>query len=352
MLTLLTQEQVLEALKTVNEPFINKNIVEIDGVREIKITEKLVSVKVAISKEATADQLKLQQQIVAAIKSVGAESVGLRFEQLTAEEVSKLGVEQKQAPKSLLDPGVKTVFIAVASGKGGVGKSTVSVNLATSLARLGKKVGILDADIYGFSVPDMMGIQEKPVVKGERIYPITRFGVQVISMGFFVEDNSPIIWRGPMLGKMINNFFTQVEWDDLDYLILDLPPGTGDVALDVHQMLPSSKEIIVTTPHPTAAFVAARAGSMALKTDHEILGIVENMAYYESKLTGEREFVFGHGGGERLAKDLKTDILAQIPLGQPDIDENDFAPSVYAADHPIGQTYMKMAQKVIDKIEG
>jgi ATP-binding protein involved in chromosome partitioning len=352
VLTLLSQEQVLEALKTVNEPFINKNIVEIDGVREIKITEKLVSVKVAISKEATADQLKLQQQIVAAIKSVGAESVGLRFEQLTAEEVSKLGVEQKQAPKSLLDPGVKTVFIAVASGKGGVGKSTVSVNLATSLARLGKKVGILDADIYGFSVPDMMGIQEKPQVKGERIYPITRFGVQVISMGFFVEDNSPIIWRGPMLGKMINNFFTQVEWDDLDYLILDLPPGTGDVALDVHQMLPSSKEIIVTTPHPTAAFVAARAGSMALKTDHEILGIVENMAYYESKLTGEREFVFGHGGGERLAKDLKTDILAQIPLGQPDVDEKDFAPSVYAADHPIGKTYMKMAQKVIDKIEG
>lgn len=348
---LLTQEEILDALKTVNEPFINKSIVEIDGVREIKIKEKFVSVKVAISKEASQDQLKLQQEIVAAIKNAGADSVGLRFEELTDEEISKLGIEKKQAPRSLLDEGVKTKFIAVTSGKGGVGKSTVSVNLATSLVRLGKKVGILDADIYGFSVPDMMGIQEKPKIRGERIFPVNRLGVQVISMGFFVEDNSPIIWRGPMLGKMINNFFSQVEWDDLDYLILDLPPGTGDVALDIHQMLPSSKEIIVTTPHPTAAFVAARAGVMAIKTDHEILGIVENMAYYKSQLTGEKEFVFGQGGGERLAKELKTDILAQIPLGQPEIDEKDFAPSIYAEEHPIGEIYMKMAQKVIDKTE-
>lgn len=349
---MLTQEQVLDALKTVKEPFLNKSIVEIDGVKEIKIKEGLVSVKIAISKTGTAEQMKLQGEIVNVIKQAGAESVGLRFEQFTDEELSNLGVEAQKEPKSLLDEGVKTTFIAVTSGKGGVGKSTVSVNLATSLARLGKKVGIIDADIYGFSVPDMMGIEDKPKVKGERIYPVNRFGVQVISMGFFVHDNSPIIWRGPMLGKMLNNFFTQVEWDDLDYLILDLPPGTGDVALDVHQMLPSSKEIIVTTPHPTAAFVAARAGVMALKTDHEILGIVENMAYFKSQLTGEKEFVFGQGGGERLAKELQTDILAQIPLGQPEIDENDFAPSIYAPEHPIGQLYTKMAQKVINKIEG
>src|SRR5699024_5679971 len=140
------------------------------------------------------------------------------------------------------------------------GKSTVTVNLAVSLMRLGKKVGIIDADIYGFSVPDMMGAEERPVVRGEKIFPPERFGIKLISMGFFVEDNSPVIWRGPMLGKMLKNFFHEVEWgDDLDYLLLDLPPGTGDIAMDVHDLLPSCHEIIVTTPHPTAAFVAARA---------------------------------------------------------------------------------------------
>lgn len=141
----------------------------------------------------------------------------------------------------------------------------------------------------------MMGITNRPEVIKERIIPVERFGVKVISMGFFVEDNTPIIWRGPMLGKMLTSFMDEVEWGELDYLLLDLPPGTGDVALDVHSMLPTSKEIIVTTPHPTAAFVAARAGAMALRTEHEILGVIENMSYFESRLTGEKEYVFGKG---------------------------------------------------------
>src|SRR5699024_5732406 len=142
-----------------------------------------------------------------------------------------------------------------------------------SLMRLGKKVGIIDADISGFSESDMMGIENIPSVRGEKIIPVGRFGVNVISMGFFVEDHSLNIWRGPMLGKMLNNFFNEVEWGDLDYLLLDLPPGTGDIAMDVHELIPSCNEVIVTTPHPTAAFVAARAGQMALKTDHKILGV-------------------------------------------------------------------------------
>ena len=240
----------------------------------------------------------------------------------------------------------KTTFVAIASGKGGVGKSTVSVNLAVALARLGKKVGLIDADIYGFSVPDMMGITKRPEVIGEKIIPVERFGVKVISMGFFVEDNAPVIWRGPMLGKMLNNFFTEVEWGDLDYLLLDLPPGTGDVALDVHSMLPACKEIIVSTPHPTAAFVAARAGAMALQTDHEIIGVVENMAYFESVKTGEKEYVFGRGGGEKLAEELRVPLLGKIPLQQPDWNDDDFAPSVYAADHPIGRIYTDIGQEV------
>ena len=226
----------------------------------------------------------------------------------------------------------------------------MSVNLAVSLARLGKKVGLIDADIYGFSVPDMMGITDRPVVKENKLIPVERFGVKVISMGFFVEDNSPIIWRGPMLGKVLNQFFNDVQWGDLDYLLLDLPPGTGDVALDVHTMLPTCKEIIVTTPHPTAAFVAARAGVMALKTEHEILGVVENMAYFESKLTGEKEYVFGQGGGEKLAEELNTKVLGQLPLAQPDWNEEDFAPSVYQEDHRLGKIYKEIAEKVIDAL--
>lgn len=348
---MITEEQVIEALKGVVDPYFQKSLVELEAIRDLKIKDGLVSLKLAIAQPGTAEQMQLQQQVVNAVKGAGAESVGLRFEQFTEEEMKKHGAHLEEK-KTLLDKTDEVNFIAVTSGKGGVGKSTVSVNLAVSLARKGKKVGIIDADIYGFSVPDMMGIEEAPTVRGQRIYPVERFGVQVISMGFFVQDNSPIIWRGPMLGKMLNNFFTEVEWsDELEYLILDLPPGTGDVALDVHNMLPTSKEVIVTTPHATAAFVAARAGAMALKTNHEILGVVENMSYFESKKTGEKEYIFGKGGGEKLAEELKTDLLAQIPLGQPDIDEDDFAPSVYAEDHPIGKIYMDIAQKVIEKTE-
>lgn len=197
----------------------------------------------------------------------------------------------------------------------------------------------------------MMGIMNRPIVRGDKIIPVERFGVQVISMAFFVEDNAPVVWRGPMLGKMLNNFFQEVEWGSLDYLLLDLPPGTGDVALDVHTLLPTSKEIIVTTPHPTAAFVAARAGAMAIKTEHEILGVIENMSYFESKLTGQKEYVFGKGGGQKLAEDLQVPLLGQIPLEQPDWDEEDFAPSVYNENHPIGKTYLDIARKVIEITE-
>ena len=186
---------------------------------------------------------------------------------------------------------------------------------------------------------------------GKKIIPVDRFGIKVISMGFFVEDNSPIIWRGPMLGKMLNNFFNEVEWGDLDYLLLDLPPGTGDIAMDIHELIPSCSEIIVTTPHPTAAFVAARAGQMALETDHKILGVVENMAYFESEKTGEKEYVFGSGGGDNLAAALKTKVLGRLPLNQPYLDEDVFAPSIYQEDHPNGKEYHLIAAKIIAQLE-
>ncbi len=324
---MLTKEEVIELLNNVRDPFLHATLKETEGIVEVTIREekKHVSVKLAIGEPNTAEQMTLQQEIVGILKKNGANTVGLRFEQLP-EEIIKKYQPTSEETDSILAGEKQPHFVAIASGKGGVGKSTVTVNLAMSLMRLGKKVGIIDADIYGFSVPDMMGIENIPAVRGEKIIPVERFGVKVISMGFFVEDNSPIIWRGPMLGKMLNNFFNEVEWGDLDYLLLDLPPGTGDIAMDVHELIPSCNEVIVTTPHPTAAFVAARAGQMALKTDHKILGVVENMAYFESELTGEKEYVFGSGGGDNLADVLKTKVLGRLPLNQPYLDEDVFAP--------------------------
>lgn len=354
---MLTVESVKEILSKIKEPSIQASIIELGLVRDIRVNEGNVSVKLAVIQEGSPEQMQLQQEVVNALKGAGANSVGLRFEAMTEEEKNRLAQQlgaQQGSPQgsasgaNLLTPQSATSFIAVTSGKGGVGKSTVTVNLAHALNRLGKRVGVIDADIYGFSIPDMMGIEERPQVQGETIYPVEKNGIKVMSMGFFVEDNSPVIWRGPMLGKMLKNFFTEVEWGELDYLILDLPPGTGDVALDVHQMLPQSKEIIVTTPHTTAAFVAARAGAMALKTNHEILGVVENMSYYALP-NGERDYIFGQGGGKKLADVLKSELLAQVPLGQPH--DGSETHSIYPADSLIGEIYGELGQKIIHKLK-
>jgi ATP-binding protein involved in chromosome partitioning len=350
---LINEQQVRELVGQLQDPFLHKTLLETNGLKEISVKEEKnhVSVKLAIAKTNTAEQMQLQMKVVDVLKGAGVGTVGIRFEELPQEVLTQFrGTTTESAAQDLLSPLNKVEFISIASGKGGVGKSTVSVNLAIALARLGKKVGLIDADIYGFSVPDMMGIKQSPVIRGESIIPVERFGVKVISMGFFVEDNAPVVWRGPMLGKVLDQFFKDVEWGELDFLLLDLPPGTGDVALDIHQMLPSSKEIVVTTPHPTAAFVAARAGAMAIQTNHEVLGVIENMSWFESKNTDNKEYVFGKGGGPKLAEELRTELLGQIPLGQPDWSEEDFAPSVYAETHPTGKLYLDIATQVINKL--
>ncbi|MFD0590824.1 P-loop NTPase [Paenibacillus sp. GCM10027627] len=364
---MLTREQAIDAIESVMAGQYRSEGVSF---RDVMVRDRQVSLTVLGASAAV--KPALEASLREALAPLGAETVHSRFRDEAP--ASAGGAEPAPATSGggesgaaasgpvqghgadlsspLLNAGSGTEFIAVASGKGGVGKSTVTVNLAVALARRGKRVGIIDADIYGFSVPDMMGIEERPEIVNDRVIPIERFGVKVISMGFFVEDNSPIVWRGPMLGKMLRNFFQEIEWGELDYMLLDLPPGTGDVALDVHQIIPQSKEIIVTTPHATAAFVAARAGAMAIKTNHDIIGVVENMSHFVSK-SGEIEYVFGRGGGGRLAETLHCDLLAQIPLGAPDNHplEPDFSPSVYSADTETGKLYLELADSVIERCQ-
>lgn len=366
---MLSREQVQQLLQPIVEPVTGKSLIELQMIRDIVVKESRISLSV-ITLDKREDYAKaLESDIRERLGDAEGAEIHIRMREANELEREKIlgesarmrqededklvkghaaGLEHNQL---LQDPNVH--FIAVASGKGGVGKSTVTVNLAAALARMGKRVGLIDADIYGFSVPDMMGIEEGPVVQDNTIIPVERFGVKVMSMGFFIRENNPVIWRGPMLGKMLHQFFSDVGWGQLDYMLLDLPPGTGDVALDVHQMLPQSKEIIVTTPHATAAFVAARAGAMALQTNHDILGVVENMAYYECSDCGKRDYVFGRGGGGQLAETLHTELLAQVPLGAPDnhVSEPDFSPSVYKADTPTGQIYSQLAASIVAKCE-
>lgn len=367
----MTREQLEAILRPVAEPSLQRSLVEMQWIRDIMIKEERISLTVVCLDKEGSGRRMVEDEIRARLTDANIKDVHLRFREASELEREQAGQEadsaaaaktQEQQPKghaaglenvSILDPRSGVKFIAIASGKGGVGKSTVSVNLAVALARLGKRVGLIDADIYGFSVPDMMGIETAPQVEDGAIQPVERFGVKVMSMGFFIQDNNPVIWRGPMLGKMLNQFFADVAWGELDYMLLDLPPGTGDVALDVHQMLPHSKEIIVTTPHATAAFVAARAGAMAIKTEHEVLGVIENMAYYECSGCGKRDYVFGRGGGARLAETLQSELLAQLPLGAPDNhpSEPDFSPSVYKGDSLVGQMYTDAALRITAKCE-
>lgn len=369
---MLTKEQIQEILQPLTDPETGKSLVDLQLIRDIMIKEDRISLSIVCLDPEEQSRMELEQRVRDVLETGGVTNVHIRLRDATDYERALLrGGSEEEAPLQDDEPGKLkghaagleghelinensgVHFIAIASGKGGVGKSTVTVNLAASLARKGKKVGLIDADIYGFSIPDMMGIEEGPIVEEGTIIPVERFGVKVMSMGFFIRENSPVIWRGPMLGKMLRQFFSDVGWGELDYMLLDLPPGTGDVALDVHQMLPNSQEIIVTTPHATAAFVAARAGSMALQTDHEIIGVIENMAYYECSDCGKKDYIFGRGGGARLAEMLHTELLAQIPLGAPDnhISEPDFSPSVYKEDTPTGLLFADIADKLIAKYE-
>jgi ATP-binding protein involved in chromosome partitioning len=211
----------------------------------------------------------------------------------------------------------KTTVIAVASGKGGVGKSSVTVNLAAALAAQGQRVGVLDADVWGFSVPRMLGVTGQPVGFNDMILPLESHGVKVISMGFFVPEETPVIWRGPMLHKAIEQFLGDVYWGELDFLLADLPPGTGDVSISLASFLPGAQMLVVTTPQDAARKVAERAGRMAERTNLRPLGVIENMSFYVCPHCGEKERIFGSGGGQEAATALSVPLLAEVPLTQP-----------------------------------
>lgn len=240
-------------------------------------------------------------------------------------------------------------YLAVASGKGGVGKSSVTANLAYALIRQGKKVGIIDADVYGPSIPNILQIDIKPLdsTEDEKMIPLVKDGVEVISTEFFMPPEKPLMWRGPMLGKMLVHFFSGVKWQDqIDLILIDLPPGTGDVALDVKTYVPKSKILVVTTPHVNASHVAVKAGIGAQNIGHEVIGVVENMSYYFNTCSKTREFIFGQGGGETVAKKLGVPVLGQVPIGQPEKGHY-----VFTAKDEAGKIYDDIAKKVIQEME-
>lgn len=238
----------------------------------------------------------------------------------------------------------RIIYIGIASGKGGVGKSTVTANLAYALSRLGKKVGIVDADVYGASIADIYEIPDaKPTGTSEDfMFPPKSKGVEIISTAFFVEKGAPVMWRGPMLGKLLNHFFTGVKWHEkTDYILIDLPPGTGDTALDVQKYAPQTKMLIVTTPHINASNVALKAGLGAKKIGHELIGVVENMSYYLNPVNNEKDYIFGQGGGKLVSEQLEIDLLQEIPINQP---KEGF---LYEEFEVNGKIYNELAEKVI-----
>jgi len=313
-----TKDQVTEALRAVIDPELRKSIVDLGMVRAIQIDGDAVDVTVSLTTPGCPIRSHFQQAVVERVGALdGVARVQVDFDVLSDDEKGAL---QRSLGRSGLPEGalaqVKNV-ICVASGKGGVGKSTMTANLAAALAADGHAAGALDADVYGYSIPRMLGTEGRPEVNAERkILPLTGpAGVRIMSIGFFVDPNAAVVWRGPMLHKAIQQFLEDVAWDDLDYLLLDLPPGTGDVSMTLAQLLPQAKVVIVTTPQPAAQTVASRAAEMAAKVDLEVLGVIENMSGFTTP-DGQRFTIFGEGGGQLLADDLDVPLLGKVPLSE------------------------------------
>jgi ATP-binding protein involved in chromosome partitioning len=314
-----TKEQITEALKAVIDPELRRSIVELGMVRSVEVADDgRVDVVVSLTTPGCPIRSHFQTAVAERVGALeGVTGVGVGFDVLSNEEKGRLqqALGRQRLPEGALAQ-VKNV-VCVASGKGGVGKSTLTANLAAALAADGHASGALDCDVYGYSIPRMLGVNSKPEVNAQRkIVPLTApSGVKVMSIGFFLEENAAVVWRGPMLHKAIQQFLEDVDWGDLDYLLLDLPPGTGDVSMTLAQLLPQAKVMVVTTPQPAAQSVARRAAEMAEKVDLELLGTIENMSGFTAP-DGERVTIFGEGGGQLLADELDIPLLGKVPLSQ------------------------------------
>ena len=314
-----TKEQVTQALTAVIDPELRRSIVELGMVRSLEIDDGgQVEVVVSLTTPGCPIRSHFQQAVVEQVgKLEGVSGVGVGFDVLSNEEKGRLqqSLGRQRLPEGALAQ-VKNV-VCVASGKGGVGKSTMTTNLAAALQADGQASGVLDCDVYGYSIPRMLGVNRKPEVNAERkIVPLSGpGGIKVMSIGFFLEDNAAVVWRGPMLHKAIQQFLEDVDWGELDYLLLDLPPGTGDVSMTLAQLLPQAKVLVVTTPQPAAQTVARRAAEMAGKVDLELLGVIENMSGFTGP-DGQRFAIFGEGGGQLLADDLGVPLIGKVPLSR------------------------------------
>ena len=316
-----SNDQVTEALRAVIDPELRRSIVDLGMVRSIEVRETgKVEVVVSLTTAGCPIRSHFQQAVASNVAVLdGVTEVGVGFDVLSDQEKSHLQKALGRTgglPEGALAQ-VKNV-VCIASGKGGVGKSTMTANLAAALQVEGQSAGALDADVYGYSIPRMLGVDERPDVNGERkiIPPVSAAGIKVMSIGFFLENNAAVVWRGPMLHKAIQQFLEDVAWEELDYLLLDLPPGTGDVSMTLAQLLPQAKVVVVTTPQPAAQSVARRAADMAAKVDLEVLGVIENMSGFTTP-DGQRFTIFGEGGGQQLADELDVPLLGKVPLSEP-----------------------------------
>jgi ATP-binding protein involved in chromosome partitioning len=308
------RDEIIAALGSVIDPELKKPVTELDMVRDVSIDAGRVAVTIALTVPGCPLRASFEEQVERAVAPLaGVEEVTLEFDVMTPDERSALTEKLRggvQGRTKGISVDRKTRVIAVASGKGGVGKSTLTVNLAAAFLELGHSTGVLDADVYGHSIPHMLGISQRPVVVDKMIVPPVKGDLKLMSIGFFLDENAPVMWRGPMLHRALEQFLSEVHWGELDTLLVDMPPGTGDVSISLGQLLPRAEAVVVTTPQPAAQQVAVRAAQMAQKTGMRLVGAVENMSW----LVGSGDELFGSGGGEALANEIGVPLLGRVPL--------------------------------------
>src|SRR6266511_4428781 len=344
-----SRDAVYEALGRVIDPELRKPVTELGMVRDVRIDGGDVVVTIALTVAGCPLRDSFQQQVGEALAPIeGVRRVGLEFDVMSPDERAAL-TERLRGGVTARTQGLSldraTRVVAVASGKGGVGKSTLSINLAAAFSSLGQSTGILDADVYGHSIPHMLGIQQRPVAVDKMIVPPVAHGLKLMSIGFFLDENAPVMWRGPMLHRALEQFLSAVHWGDLDMLVVDMPPGTGDVSISLGQLLPRAEVVVVTTPQPAAKEVAVRAAVMAQKTNMRLIGALENMSF----LVGTGDEIFGSGGGEALAQAIDAPLLGRIPL-DPRLREcaDDGEPLVWAEpENETARTITELAETLV-----